>query len=209
MKIWLSDAGKRFNRDWIFRHLSCSFITGHSYAIVGPNGSGKSTLLQLISGALAPSEGKIEWSPGDSLENKTDPDKVFEQISICAPYLEVVEEMTALEFLDFHRKFKPFLSGISIENILSIINLNDAAHKQIRYYSSGMKQRVKLAQAFFSDTPVLLLDEPCTNLDEAGYELYYRLIKEFAGNRLVIVSSNEEKEISFCEERINILEYKK
>ena len=206
MKIWLSDAGKRFNRDWIFRHLSCNFTQGHSYAIVGPNGSGKSTLLQLISGALAPSEGKIEWG----FENKKiDADKVYEQVSICAPYLEVIEEMTAIEFLAFHGKFKPFISGISIENILSVIGLMDAAHKQIRYYSSGMKQRVKLAQAFFSDTPILLLDEPCTNLDEAGYALYYRLIKEFSVNRIVIVSSNEEKEISFCEERMNILEYKK
>lgn len=205
MKIWLSDTGKRFNRDWIFRHLSCTFISGQSYAIVGPNGSGKSTLLQLISGALAPSEGKIEWGFD---ERKLDPDRVFQQVGICAPYLEVVEEMTALEFLDFHSKFKPLLNGISIKEILSIINLSDAAHKQVRYYSSGMKQRVKLAQAFFSDAPILLLDEPCTNLDEAGYALYYRLIKEFAGDRLVVVSSNEEKEIGFCGERINILEYK-
>lgn len=205
MKIWLSDTGKRFNRDWIFRHLSCTFISGQSYAIVGPNGSGKSTLLQLISGALAPSEGKIEWESG----RKLDPDRVYEHVAICAPYLEVVEEMTVVEFLDFHRRFKPFLNGISIQDILSIINLNDAAHKQIRYYSSGMKQRVKLAQAFFSDTPILLLDEPCTNLDEAGYDLYYRLIKEFAEGRLVIVSSNEAKEILFCGERINIVDYKK
>ena len=205
MKIWLSDTGKRFNRDWIFRHLSCTFISGQSYAIVGPNGSGKSTLLQLISGALAPSQGKIEWGFDD---RKLDPDRVFQQVAICAPYLEVVEEMTALEFLDFHSKFKPLLNGISIKDILSIINLTDAAHKQVRYYSSGMKQRVKLAQAFFSDAPILLLDEPCTNLDEAGYALYYRLIHEFAGGRLVIVSSNEEKEISFCRERISIMDYK-
>lgn len=206
MKIWLSDTGKRFNRDWIFRHLSCTFISGQSYAIVGPNGSGKSTLLQLISGSLAPSEGKIEWGFDD--HRKLDPDKVFQQVAICAPYLEVVEEMTASEFLDFHSKFKPLLNGITITDILSIINLSDAAHKQIRYYSSGMKQRIKLAQAFFSDVDILLLDEPCTNLDEAGYALYYRLINEFAGDRLVIVSSNEEKEISFCRERINILEFK-
>ena len=200
MKIWLSDTGKKFNRDWIFRHLSCTFITGRSYAIVGPNGSGKSTLLQMISGALTPSEGKIDWG--------VDADAVYSHVAICAPYLEVVEEMTVTEFLEFHRSFKPFINGISIPDILSIINLSDAAHKQIRYYSSGMKQRVKLAQAFFSDVPVLLLDEPCTNLDEAGYGVYYRLIREYAQNRLVVVSSNDEKEISFCEERISILDYK-
>lgn len=154
----------------------------------------------MISGALAPSEGKIDWG--------VDADKVYSHVAICAPYLEVVEEMTVTEFLEFHRSFKPFIKGISIKDILSIINLTNAAHKQIRYYSSGMKQRVKLAQAFFSDVPALLLDEPCTNLDEAGYALYYRLISEFAKNRIVIVSSNEEKEISFCKERISILDYK-
>lgn len=205
MKIWLSDAGKRFNRDWIFRHLSYTFSAGHSYGIVGPNGSGKSTLLQLLSGSLAPSEGKIEWS---NASGNIDVDKVFEQVAICAPYLEVIEEMTAAEFLKFHGGFKSFLDGISVERMLEIIGLKHAAHKQIRYYSSGMKQRVKLAQAVFSDTPVLLLDEPCTNLDETGYELYYRLIQEYCVGRLVVVCSNEEKELRFCEERINVLDFK-
>jgi ABC-type multidrug transport system ATPase subunit len=205
MKIWLSDAGKRFNRDWIFRHLSYTFSAGHSYGIVGPNGSGKSTLLQLLSGSLAPSEGKIEWS---NASGKIDADSVFEQVAICAPYLEVIEEMSAEEFLKFHGGFKRFLNGISVEQMLDIIGLSNAAHKQIRYYSSGMKQRIKLAQAVFSDTPVLLLDEPCTNFDEAGYELYYKLIENYASDRLVVVCSNEEKELRFCEERVSVLEYK-
>lgn len=205
MKIWLSDAGKRFNRDWIFRHLSYTFSPGGSYAIIGPNGSGKSTLLQLLSGSIMPSQGKIAWSLH---EKPVDPDKVFEQVSICAPYLELVEEMSAAEFLGFHGKFKKFLAGISADSMLSIVGLKDAAHKQIRYYSSGMKQRVKLAQAFFSDTPVLLLDEPCTNLDEAGYELYYQLVKGYTKNRLVVVSSNDEKEYNYCEEKLPILQYK-
>src|SRR5689334_1397113 len=125
MKIWLSDAGKRFNRDWIFRHLSYSFIAGRSYAIVGPNGSGKSTLLQLLSGAMGPSEGEVGWSINDAAVAA---DNVFEKISICAPYLEVIEEMTATEFLSFHSQFKPLMSGYSIEKILSIIGLNEAAH---------------------------------------------------------------------------------
>lgn len=205
MKIWLSDAGKRFNRDWIFRHLSYTFSAGRSYGIVGPNGSGKSTLLQMLSGALAPSEGKIEWSIDDKA---IDADKVFEKISICAPYLEVIEEMTAAEFLKFHGQFKQFLAAFTVDEILNIVGLSTAAHKQIRYFSSGMKQRVKLAQAVFSDTPILLLDEPCTNLDEAGYGLYYELIEDYTIGRTVIVCSNEEKELKFCEERLSVLEYK-
>lgn len=205
MKISLSDAGKRFNRDWIFRHLSFNFESSTSYAITGPNGSGKSTLLQLVAGAIDPSEGKIEWQKNGG---KIEDGKTYQEISICAPYLELVEEMTAFEFLQFHKNFKPFLNNMDSRHILSAIDLVKAANKQIRYYSSGMKQRVKLAQAIFSNTPVVLLDEPCTNLDEAGYTLYYSLMEKYCKNRLVIVSSNEKAEYSFCREIININNYK-
>lgn len=206
MKVSLTDAGKRFNRDWIFRHFTYTFEKGNSYAIIGPNGSGKSTLLQVLSGAMQLSEGKGQWSASNEQLNH---EEVYKQVSLCAPYLEVVEEMTSKEFLEFHHHFKPFSSSVSIEQIISIVGLQEAINKQIRYYSSGMKQRVKLAQAIFSDTPFLLLDEPCTNLDVTGVELYHNLINEYCTNRLVIVSSNDEVEYSFCKERINITEYKK
>ena len=206
MKVSLTDAGKRFNRDWIFRHLNYTFQQANSYAIIGPNGSGKSTLLQVLSGAMQLSEGNCEWSiVNGQLENEN----IFNQVSICAPYLEVVEEMTLREFLDFHSRFKPFLPSLTITEIISAVGLANAANKQIRYYSSGMKQRVKLAQAIFSDTFLLLLDEPCTNLDEEGINLYHHLINEHCRQRLVIVSSNDEAEYSFCAHRINITSYKK
>ena len=73
-----------------------------------------------------------------------------------------------MNFSGFIRQFKPLITGMTISQILERVGLKEAADKQIRYYSSGMKQRVKLAQAFFSDTPVLLLDEPTTNLDALG-----------------------------------------
>lgn len=205
MKVSLTDAGKRFNRDWIFRHLTYTFEEGNSYAIVGPNGSGKSTLLQLLSGAMQASEGKCEWSDADGpLIN----DEVYNYVSICAPYLEVVEEMTLKEFLEFHHHFKPFLPSLDINCIISRVGLDEARNKQIRFFSSGMRQRVKLAQAFFSDAPLLLLDEPCTNLDATGIQLYHQLIKEYCANRLVIVSSNDEVEYNFCKQMINVLNYK-
>ena len=206
MKVSLTDAGKRFNRDWIFRHFTYTFEKGNSYAIIGPNGSGKSTLLQVLSGSMQLSEGGGQWAMGNGpLANE----EVYKLVSICAPYLEVVEEMTLKEFLEFHHHFKPFLPSFSIENIISIIGLHEAINKQIRFYSSGMKQRVKLAQAIFSDTPFLLLDEPCTNLDSTGIELYHRLIDQYCSSRLVIVSSNDEIEYRFCKARINITDHKK
>jgi len=205
MKISLTDAGKRFNRDWIFRHLTYEFSAGQSYAIIGPNGSGKSTLLQVLSGGMHLNEGKGEWT----IDNKQLADEnIYNYISICAPYLEVVEEMTLIEFLDFHSGFKPFLSSITSEKIISILGLENAVNKQIRNYSSGMRQRVKLAQAILSDVPIVLLDEPCTNLDETGVNLYKQLIEEYCKKRMVIVSSNDHHEYEFCKEKINIMNYK-
>ena len=207
MTISVSDAGKRYNRDWIFRHINYTFGSGQSYAIIGPNGSGKSTLLQVLSGGMMLNEGKIEFGVG-SQESGVATERIYQYISICAPYLEVVEEMTLKEFLDFHHGFKPFLPGITNDYIITSVGLEKAVNKQIRYYSSGMKQRVKLAQCIFSDTPIVLLDEPCTNLDMAGIKLYHSLINNYCKDRLVIVSSNDEVEYRFCGNRINMSEYK-
>jgi ABC-type multidrug transport system ATPase subunit len=214
MKIALSDAGKRFNRDWIFRHFTYSFEKGNAYAITGPNGSGKSTLLQVLSGSMHMNEGSMKYevesqkSEVRSRKSEIPHEEIYDHVSICAPYLEVVEEMTIKEFLDFHHGFKPFLPGISTDSIIAALSLEKAVNKQIRYYSSGMKQRVKLAQCIFSDTAIVLLDEPCTNLDSTGIELYHQLIDIYCKDRLVVVSSNDLVEYKFCKEIINITGYK-
>ncbi|MBX9734547.1 MAG: ATP-binding cassette domain-containing protein [Chitinophagaceae bacterium] len=201
MQITLQNAGKRFNRDWIFRQLNYSFESGKAYAITGSNGSGKSTLLQCIAGSYSLHEGSIDWQQ----YNK---DNVYSAISICAPNLELIEEMTGEEFLQFHFQFKSLTHSYRIPDILAEVNLISAATKQIRYYSSGMKQRLKLAQAIFSDTPILLLDEPCTNLDKEGYAVYNQMIEHHTAHKIVIVCSNEEAEIGFCNDRINLSDYK-
>ena len=205
MKISLSDAGKRFNRDWIFRRFNYSFESGNSYAITGANGSGKSTLLQVIAGAMSLSAGSIEFR----IDNKNvDQELAFQCVSMAAPYMELIEEMSAVEFLQFHSKFKPFIPGKSVSEILTEVQLASASKKQIRYYSSGMKQRVKLAQAIFSDTPCILLDEPCTNLDVEGINLYKHLVESYAPDRMLIISSNDVQEYSFCNQIIAIEQYK-
>jgi ABC-type multidrug transport system ATPase subunit len=130
-------------------------------------------------------------------------------LTIAAPYLELIEEFTALEQLAFHITFKPFLANISFDFILEKVGLSNAANKQIRYFSSGMKQRLKLAIAIFSEAPILLLDEPCSNLDKEGIELYHDLIQQYALHKLIIVGSNDPQEYSFCKHQVNLLEYKK
>ena len=193
--IALTDAGKKFNRDWIFRNLNYTFQSGKNYAITGPNGSGKSTLLQVLASSTNVSEGKIYvTTQSNSIANfhtatEIESENLYQYISMAAPYLELVEEMTVTEFLQFHSVFKPLM--LSVAEIIAVIGLEKAATKQIRYYSSGMKQRVKLAQAIFSNSPILLLDEPCTNLDVTGYDLYHQLIQKYCSDKMVIISSND------------------
>lgn len=202
MKIIADKAAKRFNRDWIFRDFSFSFTPGGKYAITGPNGSGKSTLLQVIAGSMNTTKGSIRWEHNGEVPSE----KVYAHLSIAAPYLELVEEFSAVEFLEFHTVFKPLTLPVS--QILAAVGLDHTAGKQIRNYSSGMKQRLKLAQAIFSDTTLLLLDEPCTNLDASGYEMYRQLVQQYCNHRTVIVSSNDPAEYSFCTETVSILNYK-
>ena len=204
MEINVTNLGKRYNREWIFRHFNYAFTSGKKYAITGPNGSGKSTLLQVLASAILHNEGNVQYSISNiqcSTEN------IYNQIAIAAPYLELIEEMTTKEMLEFHAQFKKL--QLPITEIIQIISLENATDKQIRYFSSGMKQRLKLAQAFFSDVPILFLDEPTTNLDEDGIALYHRLINDYTKDKLVIVSSNDKQEYDFCDETISINDFKK
>ncbi len=205
IQIELKNLGKRFNRQWIFRKLDYTFISGNAYAITGYNGSGKSTLLQMVAGAVEKSEGAICY------KNETGaiaPENFFRKFAVSAPYLELIEELSFEEFYRFHFGLKPMLPGLSIGSVMESIGLGGAAGKQIRQFSSGMKQRAKLGQAFFSHVPVLLLDEPTANLDTQGIALYHALIEKYAKDRLLIICSNDEQEISFCNHRLDITGFK-
>ena len=206
LSIKLNQIGRRFNRDWIFRGINYTFNTGESYAILGPNGSGKSTLLQVLNGSLTPSAGTISFFDGDK---PIDIEKIFQQLSLAAPYLELIEEFTLTEMLDFHFKFKAYLPGMDNEAVIGLLNMPGSKNKMIRYFSSGMKQRLKLALAFCADTPMLMLDEPTSNLDAQGVDWYLNLIQKYAQNRLTIVGSNQQHEYDFCTHQINITDYKK
>lgn len=196
MKIILENIGKKFNREWIFRNVSYEFSQGNKYAILGTNGCGKSTLLQIIAGASSQSEGEIKWTRDKGHETE---DKLFMDLGLAAPYLELPEEMTWKEAVKFHGKFKKFVNGFTEDKIIELSGLTASSEKEIRNFSSGMKQRARLTLAILSDTPLLLLDEPSTNLDANAVKWYQNLISEYAKERLVIVCSNYNKEeYSFC-----------
>ncbi|PQJ12361.1 ABC transporter ATP-binding protein [Flavipsychrobacter stenotrophus] len=206
MKITLDQVSKRFQQHWIFKNISYSFVQGNGYALLGANGSGKSTLLRVIAGMQSASKGKVLFT--DDNDKAVTTNQIFSKIGFSAPGQEIVEELTMREFLDFHFSFKRPLNNLRIDDIINLTGLQSAADKPIGDYSSGMKQRVKLAQAIFSDTPILMLDEPCTNLDQAGVEQYREWIETYAANRLILVASNDVREYFFCREKITLENFK-
>lgn len=205
MNITVENIGKRYLYEWIFKKINFQFKSANRYAILGANGSGKSTFLKIISGHLSPSKGSISYQENNQ---SIDSDDLYKQVSFAAPYIDLIEEFTLQEAIRFHQKFKPFRSNITTTEFLQLIQLEHAASKEIRFFSSGMKQRLKLGLAICSNSSILLLDEPTSNLDEKSIDWYQQLLNKFADNRLVLIASNEKRDIQDCGEQLNILDYK-
>lgn len=187
MTIEVENLSKRFNREWIFRNLTYQFSAQQIFAIVGPNGSGKSTLLQVLWGQLPPSSGTLTYRDGD---RQVPVDEVYKFISIATPYMELIEEFTLEEMLRFHFRFKPVLDQMSLPEMMDRMQLRHAAHKAIANFSSGMRQRVKLAMAFYANTPLLFLDEPSTNLDKKASSWFRQELELQAAGRTIFIASN-------------------
>jgi ABC-type multidrug transport system ATPase subunit len=205
--IQLEKIGKRFRYEWIFRNINTTFEQGRRYAILGPNGVGKSTLMKILSGHLTPSEGKMTVQ----FDNKIlDADAIYRHVSYAAPYIELIEEFTLTEAIDFHIKFHPLSKSLKINDLIDVLGFQKSKDKEVRYFSSGMRQRLKLALAICSESPILLLDEPTTNLDVQGVEWYRTLMRQHTegSSRLVVVASNAEHDYDFCDATMNILDFK-
>ncbi|UZD22553.1 ATP-binding cassette domain-containing protein [Algoriphagus halophytocola] len=205
LKIQLEEASKRFQYEWIFKNLSLELSSGHSLAVTGSNGSGKSTLLKCLSGAIPISSGKISYSIENQSISETD---WFSYLSIAAPYMEVPEEFSLQELLDFHFRFKKPLDNINTAEIIKVLYLEEHSQKLVGQFSSGMKQRVKLGLALFSDVPLIFLDEPTSNLDKKGIAWYQEMISQYARDRVMVICSNEPREYEFCEQIIALEDYK-
>jgi ABC-type multidrug transport system ATPase subunit len=202
MNIVVEKAGKRFYRDWIFRDVNISLQDNDSLAILGPNGSGKSTLLQMLAGYVTPTEGKVTHSSDNKGLHQQD---VFRYVSFASPYLELIEEFTLEEIVDTHFKFKKPVAGFSSAEIVAATDLQQSAKKVFKYFSSGMKQRVKLTLALLSDTPLILLDEPASNLDKNAVKWYRSLVEKYTREKLVIVCSNHQAdEYDFCKQTLSL-----
>ncbi len=205
MKILAENLEKKFRQEYVIKNFNFEFQDHQNYAIVGPNGSGKSTLLQLLSQFSLPTKGAVSYL--DNQENKIENDQAFKQISFAAPYSEIIEEFTVNELISFLVSIQHLPAEFTINTFEEFSELKTNPNKLIKDFSSGMKQKTKLTLAFSAPRPFLFLDEPTTNLDIKSKEWFQRKLEAEKG-KLIIIASNEESEIKFCEERIQILDFK-
>ncbi|NLT51772.1 MAG: ABC transporter ATP-binding protein [Ignavibacteria bacterium] len=198
---------KNFGRRFVFKNLNFIFDKPGIYGIAGINGSGKTTLAKIISGVLSPSQGKIYCSV-NSL--KINPEEIQKYIGYAAPYVVFYDEFTAYENL----KMLSVIQGIDFnsnrcEKLLTEFGLYERRNEHLSNYSSGMKQRIKIIFAMMNNLPLIIFDEPITNLDSAGKEIFYRLLKQQAINSLIIIASNEEADLALCSKIIIMENFRK
>jgi len=193
---------KRYNRRKIFSNINFNLRENDSLAITGRNGSGKSTLLKIISGALSPTEGEISLT----IENKNvAASDRFTLVGFVAPYLQLYDEFTALENLRLFRRIRGIrTSDETMLALLRRVNLFDRRNDFVRTYSSGMKQRLKYAFALLHEPPVLLLDEPASNLDDEGIATVRQIIEEQKKKGILIIATNEQHDAELCQQTIDL-----
>ncbi len=200
MEIQVQNLSKKFRQEFVIKSFTYHFAKGQSYAITGPNGSGKSTLLQLIAQFTLPNQGTVEMLGVDA-------EYVYSQITYAAPYVELIEEYTLEEHVRLLVKNNYLPPAVTIEKLEAFIELQPNRLKAIKNYSSGMRQKIKIGFALLSDRPVLLLDEPTTNFDEQAKNWFFDRLNQ-QRHKLIILASNEKREIDFCSNRISILDFK-
>jgi heme exporter protein A len=194
-RLIVDGLAMRFGRRRLFQGLSFTVAPGGPVAIVGPNGSGKSTLLRLIAGVLAPSSGTVTLQEnGAAVPDVLRPHRV----GMVAPYLELYEPLTARENLSFLARARRLPAG-RVAEVLEAVGLAERADEPLSTYSTGMRQRVRVAAARLHDPPLLLLDEPGASLDAAGRDLVRSLLDP---TKLVVLATNDEREAEWCSERV-------
>ncbi|PHI20030.1 ABC transporter ATP-binding protein [Lewinellaceae bacterium SD302] len=201
MRIELEKLSKRYDREWIIRSFSYVFESGNCYGVNGRNGAGKSTLLRILSGHLTPSRGRITFSADDKVIATED---LYPHLSLVGPYIDLIEELTLTEAIDFHFQFKKPRPGIDKKLLPDLLELNKYKKLKLNQFSSGMKQRVALGLALFADTELLLLDEPTTTLDREAREWFQQNLAKQQSGRLVVIATNVEDDLQNCNHLIDM-----
>ncbi len=205
-RIELKHVTKYFGRLLVFKDINYSFASGIVHGITGHNGSGKSTLIKIISGLNSASKGKLEYVVNG---NQIEGENLFSYIGFVAPYLVLYGEFSAIENLEHFAKIRGIEFDIErAKFLLDEFNLYKRRNDLLKGFSSGMLQRMKFIFALQHDPEILFLDEPTSNLDNIGKDKVYEIIEKSGENKLVIVASNDQNDLDFCSQYLNVEQFK-
>lgn len=194
MTISLEKVSHRYSKRWVFKDFNYKFKPGIPYVLKGPNGSGKSTILQIAAGMIVPSRGEVQYKDEGQY---IDPEDIGIKTSFCAPYMDLFDEFTVKEMIDFHFNLKRPVPDLDFEQQYAHSGLLPHKKTFIKDLSSGLQQRLKLFLSLFSESKALFLDEPASNLDSQGIRWYLDNIKHLFERKIVIIASNDEREHPF------------
>ncbi len=201
MDLSIQKLTKSFNQQSVFQNLTFTIHSGSKFAITGPNGSGKSTLLKILSGGMLPTEGHIDYTySGDTILEDT----LYKHVHFVAPYNTVIEELNLAELFSLHKKLGLLSAFESVDHWVKKLEYKFNPDHPIKTFSSGMKQRVKLGLALLDNRPLILLDEPGSNLDAGGKEWLYSMVHSLSPNQTLIIATNDPAEIALCSASISV-----
>lgn len=190
MKLQIQNLGKKYGPDsWGLREFSIQVEKG-ILALLGPNGAGKSTFMRMLATVTQPTEGKITWGNIDIAKN---PDALRSVLGYLPQDFGVYPNLNAIEFLEYMAAIKGLEANAArkrIDELLQVVNLMDVARRPLGGYSSGMKQRVGIAQALLNDPKLLIVDEPTVGLDPEERVRFRNLLSDLSGERIVILSTH-------------------
>lgn len=202
ISLEVENLSKKYTGKTVLKALSFSHSQG-ILGISGANGSGKSTLLKCLAKLLKPTYGAIRWvDQGEELDQS----EVIKQLGYAAPYLNLYDELTVFENIEFLANLSnPSQTHDSIQELLSRTHILELQNKLFKTLSTGQRQRVKLAASLVKGPSILLLDEPGSNLDKDGHQLVADLVQsEVQKDTLVIIASNDANEMALCNQVISL-----
>jgi heme exporter protein A len=197
-----AELAKAFAEAPLFSGLSFRAERG-LFAVTGRNGSGKTTLLKILAGLTRPSRGQVRLEQ-DGRELSGEERRLA--VGWAGPDLAFYEELDALENLRFFRRAAGREApDRELEALLESVGLaKEVARRGVGAYSSGMRQRLRLAFALLFDAPILLLDEPMTGLDLEGRNTAERIVTEARQRGVVFLASNDSRDFMEPEREIHL-----
>ena len=202
MQLIAENIAKSFGNSIIFKRINLEVSNGQCVGIVGPNGSGKTTLIRVLSRLISPTRGQVFYRLNGAEMSR---EESFKYIGLVGPYLELYQDLTAMENLNFFARVRGLTEYVSkIDALLEQFGLINRKNDPVKAYSSGMKQRLKYIFALMHEPEILFIDEPRANLDEEGIRTVYQVIEEKKKQSIIILATNDSEDLQFTDWTVQV-----